>query len=635
MSARSCRSELRQWFQRLRQLRARRACSYFLRTPVLRVAAALLILLGAAGPLHAQTGENVAVVINDASAASQRIGEYYVRQRAVPGPNVIHIRTTEDESIDRMQYARTIEAPIAAALRRERLQDRILYIVLTKGVPLRISGTGGLNGTVSSVDSELTLLYRRLTGVDAAIPGFIQNPYYLADRPVADAKPFTHRDYDIFLVTRLDAFTVEQALALVDKAKAPSTDGKIVLDQRVPLVNRTGDDWLETAAERLKAMGDGDRVVLESTVQGARDISPVLGYYSWGSNDPRNRVRRTGMGFVPGSLAAMFVSSDARTFKQPPANWVPDEAGDKDQQFEGSAQSLVADLIAEGATGVAGHVAEPYLQSTVRPQILFPAYLSGMNLAEAFYLAIPHLGWQTVVIGDPLLAPFRRKAERPDLDSRIDPETLLPEWFSKRRVDATAAQAPGAPARAIALTVRADGQMTRDDRSGARASLEEATKVAPDLAGPQLQLALLYEAAGDRALAIARYERVIELQPNQALALNNLAYTLAINEKDPARALPLARRAAAAAPRQGTIVDTLAWVEYLAGDIPNAVRHVTTATLLSPDVAEIRLHAAVIQAAAGARAVAEDELKRALQLDPGLASREEVKQARDAIAKSK
>ena len=67
-------------------------------------------------------------------------------------------------------------------------------------------------------------------------------------------------------------------------------------------------------------------------------------------------------------------------------------------------QSLIGDLIRAEATGGAGHVAEPYLDATIRPQVLFPAYLAGFNLAEADHLAMPYLSWQTVVIGDPLRA---------------------------------------------------------------------------------------------------------------------------------------------------------------------------------------------------------------------------------------
>ena len=187
---------------------------------------------------RAQGPENVALVINDQSAASQRVGDYYARKRAIPASNVIHIRAPDSETIDRVWYSALIERPIAEALTRQGLQDRILYLVLTKGVPLRIIGSTGQSGTVSSVDSELTLLYRRLTGGAAPIAGWIPNPYFLGSKTVRDAETFTHRRFDIYLVTRLDAFTTDEALALVDKALSPSREGKIVLDEKSTLMDR-------------------------------------------------------------------------------------------------------------------------------------------------------------------------------------------------------------------------------------------------------------------------------------------------------------------------------------------------------------------------------------------------------------
>jgi uncharacterized protein (TIGR03790 family) len=67
-------------------------------------------------------------------------------------------------------------------------------------------------------------------------------------------------------------------------------------------------------------------------------------------------------------------------------------------------QSLAADYLQEGATGASGHVYEPYLQATPRPNYLFPAYYAGRTLAESFYLSIPWLSWQNIVLGDPLCA---------------------------------------------------------------------------------------------------------------------------------------------------------------------------------------------------------------------------------------
>ena len=93
-------------------------------------------MLATAATAHAQTAENVAVVINEASAESRQIGEYYIKARGIPAANVIRLKTTTEESIQPAAYTATIQAPIAAALLRNNLFDRILYIVLTKGVPL-------------------------------------------------------------------------------------------------------------------------------------------------------------------------------------------------------------------------------------------------------------------------------------------------------------------------------------------------------------------------------------------------------------------------------------------------------------------------------------------------------------------
>jgi uncharacterized protein (TIGR03790 family) len=63
---------------------------------------------------------------------------------------------------------------------------------------------------------------------------------------------------------------------------------------------------------------------------------------------------------------------------------------------------LSADAIHEGATGASGNVYEPFLAACVRPDYLLPAYYRGRNLAESYYLAMPFLSWQGIVLGDPL-----------------------------------------------------------------------------------------------------------------------------------------------------------------------------------------------------------------------------------------
>jgi uncharacterized protein (TIGR03790 family) len=602
------------------------------RVPAPGVAVCTLISLYCTVPtLRAQSAENVAVVINESSEDSKRIGEHYAVTRGLPPSNILRIQTSTQETIERPAYEASIERPIALAIRRSGLQDRILYVVLTKGVPLRIAGPAGLTGTLASVDSELTLLYRRMTGQQVSVSGRVDNPFFLGARPIGDAPRFTHREHDIYLVTRLDAYTVQQALGLVNRAQAPRPEGQIVLDQRGATTDGTGDDWLELAAQRLIAQGHKDRVVLESTAKPARGAGPVLGYASWGSTDPANQVRSASMAFSPGSIASNLASFDARTFREPPETWRPvGAAGTTPVPFEGSTESLIGDLIRDGVTGASGQVGEPYLLGAVRPEVLFPAYLAGFNLAEAFYLATPALSWQTVIVGDPLLAPFSRQAlTRAQIEGDVHAGTGLPAFFAMRRMAESSARLRGVPERAIELSLQAETRLDRDDQTGARRALEDAVRLAPQVSDWLLLLAGLEDQAGDYESAIRRYEQVLAMQPEQPIALNNLAYALATHRKTPAEALPLARRAAALAPGSAAVLDTLAWIEYLAGNSAVATTLFAKAIQLGPTIAEIRLHAAEAFAANGMPDRAQSELAEALLLKPALA--EEVRQIRSRM----
>jgi len=588
--------------------------------------AAGLAWLCAPARVLAQSPENVAVIVNDNSEDSRRIGDYYAKTRGLPAANVFRIQTTTAESIERSEFVTTVERPLSAAIRRAGLQDRLLYLVLTKGVPLRVAGTPGTNGTIASVDSELTLLYRRMVGTPIPVDGRVDNPYYLGTRSLKEARPFSHREHDIYLVTRIDAFTVNQAIALIDRAQAPSREGRIVLDQRGA---GNGDEWMSQAAARLTELGEGPRVVLEATAQAARNEKMVLGYYSWGASDPQNQVRSVGMGFVPGAIGANLASFDARTFRQPPESWRPTASADKATWFEGTADALIGDLIRDGVTGVSGQIAEGYAFGAVRPEILFPAYVGGFNLAEAYYLATPTLSWQTVVIGDPLCAPFARTPmSRDQLEEPLDESTGYPGFFSKRRSAVVLAANRDVPEAAAGALMRSQAFLDRDDRAGARRALEEVVKVAPKAVGALVTLAQLEEQLGEYDAAIGRYRLVLESQPNNLTALNNLAYALAVRRNLPAEALPYAQRAAQAAPLNGAVLDTLAWVLHLQGNNELASKLLMEAIRFEPRQAEIRLHAALVFMAVGNAPRAERELDEALRLDRELEKRDDVQRLR-------
>lgn len=352
------------------------------------------VLMIAQQIVSAQGVTNVLLVVNDASRLSRDIGQYYSSRRGVPDLNICHIRAAETEEIDRAQYDREIAGPIGACLTRNQLTERILYIVTTGGVPLKIAGREpeGINGDYASVDSELTLLYADLKGKAHPVAGPLVNPFF----GKREAK-FAHPEFPMYLVTRLQAYDLEGVKAIINRSLHAANQGKFVIDLKSP-EPQEGDSWLRQAANLLPK----DRVIFDDSEKVIYDQTGVIAYAGWGSNDKNRHRRFLGFHWLPGAIATEFVSTNGRTFQKPPDSWTIGDWSQKQLWFAGAPQTLTADYLLEGATAATGHVFEPYLAMTPHPEYLLPAYYSGRNLAESYYLSIRALSWQNIVIGDPL-----------------------------------------------------------------------------------------------------------------------------------------------------------------------------------------------------------------------------------------
>ena len=297
----------------------------------------LLPVLGCC--LQAQTGENVLLVVNRNVPLSRQIADYYRPRRSVPVKNVCTISTAGDEEIQWGVYEEQIERPIAECLKQAGLVEKVLYIVTTMGVPLKVDGPGsGQLAERASVDSELALLYSKLKGRQHARTGGVPNPFFMQ----RDA-PFRHPAFPIYLVTRLAAYDLADVKAMIDRSLQARNRGRFVIDLQSEK-DEPGNDWLRTAAMLLPA----SRVVLDETTRPLYNQTEVIGYASWGSNDDHRTRRLLHFQWLPGAIAAEFVSTSARSFARPPETWAPSGAwGDKSRYFAGSPQGLVADLIHE------------------------------------------------------------------------------------------------------------------------------------------------------------------------------------------------------------------------------------------------------------------------------------------------
>jgi uncharacterized protein (TIGR03790 family) len=349
------------------------------------VLVAPILLLG-------QTPDSVLIVVNQPSELSRKIGEYYAERRRIPASNICRLNASTDEEISRSDFNDQIAHPIQTYLRSHNLTEKVLYIVTTDGVPLKVRGNLGLSAEAASVDSELALLYFDLHGRAHPVPAGLANPFFGKTNA-----SFHHPDFPIYLVTRLAGFDFDDVKAIVDRALMARNRGKFVIDLKGSDDTR-GNAWLLQAAQQLPH----DRVVLDTSSTVLNHESDVIAYASWGSNDPGRKERHLGFHWLPGAIMTEYVSTNGRTFARPPEGWNMGAWGAWKATFAGSPQSLTADYIHDGVTGASGHVYEPYLQFTPRPNILLPAYYHGRNLAESYYLSIPMLSWMNIVVGDPL-----------------------------------------------------------------------------------------------------------------------------------------------------------------------------------------------------------------------------------------
>ena len=346
------------------------------------------------GPSFCLEPARIAVVINSRSAVSRSIGEYYSIQRKIPRDNIVRIATAEAEEIDRDTFDKAIAGPVAGWLAKRRTAAPIDALVLTKGVPLRIRGTtGGMTSDAASVDSELAAMRLDPGKGSAARAGPTRNPYF------GSREPFSATRFKMYLVTRLDGYTFADVKALIDRSLNARDAGLVLLDAKSSGDSNAGDRWLRQAAEALPEQ----RVLADFSEKVLLGAKNVIGYASWGSNDKARKSRNTQLSFLPGAIVTEYVSTDGRTFQEPPASWEITTWENRAGFWANSPQSLSADFVRQGASGVSGHVYEPYLGFTPRPDYLLPAYIvEHRSLAESFWSSIPAVSWMNIVVGDPL-----------------------------------------------------------------------------------------------------------------------------------------------------------------------------------------------------------------------------------------
>jgi len=179
-----------------------------------------------------------------------------------------------------------------------------------------------------------------------------------------------------------------------------------------------------------------------------------------------------------------------------------------------------------------------------------------------------------------------------------------------------------APVTAVAVKVHAALQQAGNAKEAEQFAQTWQAKQPKDVVFP-LYLADTALAAGDYAAADKRLQAVLKIQPDNAVALNNLAWAeLQLKRTDDA--LRNAERANTLAPKQPPFMDTLAAIQSARGEHAKAIELQTQALALQPANAGYRLNLAKIYIAAGDKAKARAELQELAKLGDKFAGQAEA-----------
>jgi tetratricopeptide (TPR) repeat protein len=166
----------------------------------------------------------------------------------------------------------------------------------------------------------------------------------------------------------------------------------------------------------------------------------------------------------------------------------------------------------------------------------------------------------------------------------------------------------------------------KGDLNGAVQALQKARETLPDNIVVLSTLALVLDGAGRRPEAKQVYEATLKLDPNNAVALNNLAFLLAESNGDLDDALTKAQRAKQLLPNLYEISDTLGWIYLKKNLADQAIDVFKDLVVKQPNHSTYHYHLGMAYAQKGDKSKAVNELKEALKYNPAKEEKDKIQQ---------
>lgn len=169
----------------------------------------------------------------------------------------------------------------------------------------------------------------------------------------------------------------------------------------------------------------------------------------------------------------------------------------------------------------------------------------------------------------------------------------------------------------------------------AEATLRDALKREPKSNQLLVQLSMVQDKLGKSADAESALRLILQQDPDNPTALNNLGYYLAERGERLEEALQLTQRAVNIAPTNGSFLDSLGWVYYQMGRVDEAQRFLEQALLNQPNDGAIHEHVGDLYKKQGRLDQARRSWQRSLQLVKEKTDRERIQKKLDRLVAEK
>lgn len=178
-----------------------------------------------------------------------------------------------------------------------------------------------------------------------------------------------------------------------------------------------------------------------------------------------------------------------------------------------------------------------------------------------------------------------------------------------------------------AVMLFAQIQVQRGQTANAVGAWEQWSNAHPNDAGAYAILGTLEESRGDMGKAEAYYKKSLQIQPQQPVAANNLAYRMLQNGENVDVALTLAQTARRGMPNSSSTADTLALAYYYKGAYGFARDLLEDATKSEPNNATMQYHLGMVYSKLLDKNNAAIHLKKAITLAPDSPTAKDAKAA--------